>query len=65
MIGWALTARATRSAVVTLTGRPATAAEAVATATPARCATSVRESPRMWRPYPSSGPNVMRLVTSK
>ncbi len=46
MMGRAATARATRSAVVTLTGRPIAAEEAVATATPDRRATSVRDNPR-------------------
>lgn len=46
MMGRAATERATRSAVVTLTGRPIAAEDAVATATPDRRATSVRDNPR-------------------
>ena len=46
MIGRADTARATRSAVLTFTGRPSAADDAVATATPEWRATSVRDNPR-------------------
>jgi hypothetical protein len=59
-MGAALTTRTRRSAVGILTGCPRAADDAVATATCARRATSVRVSPRTRIAWRNAGPKTMR-----
>src|ERR1700733_5225758 len=61
--GAAPTALDSFSAVVTFTGSPRAAADAVAKAMPARRATAVNVRPRIWTARANSGPNRKRVLT--